>query len=453
MQLISKNPYNQKVVGKYNIDDQEKISAKIDEVNQYFCDQPFDLAKRKDLLNRIADTLQERKDDLALLITREMGKVISESYAEIDKCTWVCKFYADNSDSFLKDKQYVNDDFLGYVKYQPIGLVLAIMPWNFPFWQVFRFAAPAFMAGNGILLKHASNVTGCALAIQDIFFDVVKQVVFSTLVISSKQVAEIIDDDRVKAVSLTGSEYAGSQVAQKAASKIKKSVLELGGSDPFIVFSDADLDLSTDMAIASRYLNCGQSCIGAKRFIIHKNIYSEFLSLFKAKLAKLKVGDPEDPKTKIGPLAQPRFLEELKQQITDAEERGGKLFKGAYFTDTLMEPGLIENITKDSKIFREEVFGPIASFYEFSTKEEAIEIANCTEFGLGSSVWTQTQDVIDYCIDNLDVGAVFVNDMVKSDPRLPFGGVKKSGYGRELARDGMLEFMNHKTVVIPKHTP
>lgn len=448
MKLISTNPFTQRIIGEYDVFSVNEVDERIEKVSSYFHTQPLSLDQRKKCLIDISKSLLVRKEELALLITQEMGKVIRESRAEVEKCSWVCEYYANHAADFLAQTDYVKEGFHGFVRYEPLGVVLAIMPWNFPLWQVFRFAAPAFMAGNGMLLKHASNVTGCSKEIERIFQDATSQNCFSSLLINTDQVKSVVDDKRVEAVTLTGSENAGSIVASQAAAQIKKSVLELGGSDPFIVFSDADIDKAVESGVASRYLNCGQSCIGAKRFLIQRDVYEEFVKKFKSRVSELKVGNPELEETDIGPLAENRFKSDALVLIEDAVQSGANLAGAISLQGALLSPGILEGIPSTVRVFNEEMFGPVASMYVFDHVKEAIELANCTPFGLGSSVWSSSKNTVQEMIFGLESGCVFVNDMVKSDPRLPFGGIKKSGYGRELAREGMLEFVNQKTVVI-----
>jgi succinate-semialdehyde dehydrogenase/glutarate-semialdehyde dehydrogenase len=407
---------------------------------------------RSELLEAVAELLFQEKKKFAEIITLEMGKLFRDSVAEIEKCARGCRFYAENGERFLEDEVAQTDAAESYVQYQPLGPVLAIMPWNFPFWQVFRFAAPALMAGNVGLLKHASNVPQCALAIEEIFcragFD---DGVFQTLLIEPEQVERVIVDPRVKAVTLTGSEGAGSAVASTAAHEIKKSVLELGGSDPFIVMPSADFERALSTAIKARTINTGQSCIAAKRFMIADKIYDEFLKQFVERMRALKVGDPMDSETDIGPLATEQILQGVHEQVQKTIAAGAKLLTGGnriHGPGFFYEPTVLVDVRKDSPAYREEVFGPVASIFRVRDAGDAIQLANDTTFGLGSSAWTNDREEQKLFASELDAGMVFINAMVASDPRLPFGGVKRSGFGRELGAAGIREFTNTKTIWI-----
>src|SRR6184192_2376903 len=409
-------------------------------------------AERAELLQAVSELLFQEKQTLAEIITLEMGKLFRDSVAEIEKCARGCRFYAENGARFLEEEPAQTDAAESYVEYQPLGPVLAIMPWNFPFWQVFRFAAPALIAGNVGLLKHASNVPQCALAIEEIFcragFD---DGVFQTLLIEPNQVEKVIVDLRVKAVTLTGSEKAGSAVASTAAREIKKSVLELGGSDAFIVMPSADFESALSTAIKARIINTGQSCIAAKRFIIADQIYDQFLSQFVARMRSLKLGDPMDETTEIGPLATEQILDGVHDQVQKTIAAGAKLLTGGnriHGTGFFYEPTVLVDVPKESPAYREEVFGPVASVFRVRNADDAIQFANDTTFGLGSSAWTNDREEQKRFASELETGMVFINAMVASDPRLPFGGVKRSGFGRELGAAGIREFTNTKTIWI-----
>ena len=408
--------------------------------------------QRSELLDAVTELLFQEKNKFAEIITLEMGKLFRDSIAEIEKCARGCRFYAENGERFLEDELAQTDAAKSYVQYQPLGPVLAIMPWNFPFWQVFRFAAPALMAGNIGLLKHASNVPQCALAIEEIFCRAgFHDGVFQTLLIEPDQVEKIIVDPRVKAVTLTGSEKAGSAVASTAAREIKKSVLELGGSDAFIVMPSADFESALRTALKARIINAGQSCIAAKRFMIADQIYDEFLDQFVARMRALRIGDPMDEATEIGPLAREQILEDVHEQVQKTIAAGGKLLTGGnriHGSGFFYEPTVLVDVPKDSPAYREEVFGPVASVFRVRDAHNAIELANDTTFGLGSSAWTNDREEQELFASELDAGMVFINAMVASDPRLPFGGVKHSGFGRELAAVGIREFTNAKTIWI-----
>jgi succinate-semialdehyde dehydrogenase/glutarate-semialdehyde dehydrogenase len=385
-------------------------------------------------------------------MTMEMGKLFRAAKDEIAKCARACRFYAENGERFLEDEAAQTGAARSYVRYEALGPVLAIMPWNFPFWQVFRFAVPALMAGNVGLLKHAANVPQCALAIEQIFcragFD---EGIFQVLLIDAEQVEKIIVDPRIKAVTLTGSERAGSAVASTAARHIKKSVLELGGSDPFIVMPSADFESALRTAIKARTINSGQSCIAAKRFLVADNIYDEFLQRFVEGMRGLKIGDPFDETTEIGPLATEQILQGVHEQVQKSVAAGAKLLTGGnriHGPGFFYEPTVLVDVPIDSPAYSEEVFGPVASFFRVRDAADAVEIANATSFGLGASAWTNDRTEQELFASELEAGMVFVNAMVASDPRLPFGGVKRSGFGRELGAAGIREFVNTKTIWI-----
>jgi len=410
------------------------------------------LAERCRLLQQAAAVLRERAEDFARLMTLEMGKPISEARAEIEKSAWGCEFYAAEGPAFLADEEIASDAGRSLVVYQPLGTVLAVMPWNFPFWQVFRFAAPALLAGNTGLLKHASNVPQCALAIESVFTDAgFPAGVFQTLMIPSSQVAGVIQDPRVQAVTLTGSEPAGRQVAATAGAQIKKSLLELGGSDPFIVLEDADLELAVEQAVVSRFLNTGQSCIAAKRFIVVDAIAEAFIDRFRVAVEALVMGDPLDDATRLGPMARVDLRDELHQQVLDSISQGAVAVTGcrpAAGDGVYYQASILDHVRPGVRAYNEELFGPVASIIRVTDENEAIRIANDTEFGLGGSVWTRDSERGERIARQLECGCAFVNGLVKSDPRLPFGGIKHSGYGRELSRLGIHEFVNAKTIWI-----
>lgn len=398
----------------------------------------------------LADLLEEKKEELAQLMTLEMGKVISEGRAEIDKCAWVCRYYADNAASFLNDEPLASDAKKSWISYEPLGTVLAIMPWNFPFWQVFRFAAPTLMAGNCGLLKHASNVPQCSQAIEDLFVGAGFPLgVFQHLYISSDRVESLIEDERIKAVTLTGSEYAGSKVAEAAGKNIKPTVLELGGSDPFIVLDDADLDKTARTAAKARLINTGQSCIAAKRFIVVERIYDEFLEKFTAFMNTYVPDDPKMDSTKIGPMASLGFAKDLKEQVDQSVKKGAKIALGGNLIEkegAFFEPTILTNVASGMPAYEEELFGPVAIVIKVKDTEEAIKVANDSVYGLGGSVWTGDQEKGIEVARRVETGAMFINQMVASDPRLPFGGIKNSGYGRELSHLGIRAFVNQKTI-------
>jgi succinate-semialdehyde dehydrogenase/glutarate-semialdehyde dehydrogenase len=411
-------------------------------------------SERSKRMRKTADLLEERQKKYGRLMTTEMGKPITAAIAEVTKCALVCRYYADHAAEFLADEPVKTEAEQTFIRCEPIGCVLAVMPWNFPFWQVFRFAAPALMAGNVGLLKHSSNVPQCALAIEEVFRDggfVDHE--FQTLLITSEQVSKVLNDDRVKAATLTGSEPAGASVASTAARRVKKSVLELGGSDPFIVMPSANLGDAVKTAVKARVVNNGQSCIAAKRFIVHSNIAQEFETKFAAAMNALKIGDPLDESTEIGPLAMPQIVDDIASQVDRSVAAGAKILAGGKRIGkrgNFYAPTVLANVPRDAPAAREETFGPVAAIFRVQDAEEAIKLANDTTFGLGASVWTRDRQEAARFIDGIESGQVFVNAMVASDPRVPFGGVKHSGFGRELGAYGIREFVNIKTVWIAK---
>jgi succinate-semialdehyde dehydrogenase/glutarate-semialdehyde dehydrogenase len=410
------------------------------------------LSDRARLLRNAAAELRKNSGYYAGLITQEMGKIIKEARAEVEKCAAGCEFYADYAAEFLADEKIESDASLSYVAYQALGTVLAIMPWNFPLWQVFRFAAPALMAGNTAVLKHASNVPQCALAVEKIFRKAGLPVdVFRTLLISTSQVKQVIADDRIHAVTLTGSDSAGRQVAAAAGANLKKTVLELGGSDAFVVLADADLELAATVGVLARYQNAGQSCIAAKRFVLLESIADKFITLFKHKAQALKMGDPGLEDTQLAPLARPDLRDELHKQVTDSIEAGAKAVLGcepALGAGNFYKASILDHVAPGMRAYDEELFGPVAIVIRARDDAEALRTANDNRYGLGSSVWTQDLKKGERFARRLQAGSSFVNGLVKSDPRLPFGGVKASGYGRELSYHGIREFVNVKTVWI-----
>ncbi len=428
---------------------EEKLQLASDTFRVY---RETSFAERSAMMIRAAEILDAEKHDLARIMTREMGKPIKGAVGEAEKCAWVCRYYAETAQQHLADQLVETDAGKSYVKFQPLGPVLAVMPWNFPFWQVFRFAAPALMAGNVGLLKHASNVPQCALAIEDIFSRAgFPAGAFQTLLVGSDVVEGILKDRRVVAATLTGSEPAGRSVASIAGSQVKKAVLELGGSDPFIVMPSANLEQAVTMAVKARTINNGQSCIAAKRFIVSKEIYAEFEGRFIEEMKALAVGDPMDESTEIGPLATEQILRDVDEQVKTSVAAGAILLTGGKRLErsgNFYQPTVLANIPKDSPAYSEEVFGPVALLFGVDNIDEAIELANATTFGLGASAWTNDESERNRFIDNLEAGCVFINGMVASDPRLPFGGIKNSGYGRELGEFGIREFVNIKTVWI-----
>ena len=409
-------------------------------------------AERSRMMSRAAEILENEKQELGKLMTTEMGKPLKAAIGEAEKCAWVCRYYAENAERHLADEVVETNAKKSFVRFQPVGPVLAVMPWNFPFWQVFRFAAPALMAGNVGLLKHASNVPQCALAIEEIFRRAgFPEGVFQTLLVGSDAVEGILNDPRVVAATLTGSEPAGRSVASIAGKQIKKTVLELGGSDPFIVMPSADLQTAVTTAVKARTINNGQSCIAAKRFIVASDIYDEFERRYVGEMQSLRVGDPMDESTEIGPLATPQILNDLEEQVKKAVAAGARVLTGGKRPDrpgNFYEPTVLVDVDPRSPVSCEEIFGPVAMLFRVANIDEAISIANATQFGLGSAAWTNDANEQAKFIEEIEAGCVFINGMVASDPRLPFGGVKNSGYGRELAEFGIREFVNIKTVWI-----
>ena len=409
-------------------------------------------ADRAALMTRAAEILEDEKNKFGKLMTLEMGKPIAAGIAEAEKCALTCRYYAECAKSFLADKSVVVKDGRAWVTFQPLGVVLAVMPWNFPFWQVFRFAAPALMAGNIGILKHASNVPQCALAIENIFKRAgFAEGVFQTLLIGSAPVAAMIADRRVATVTLTGSEGAGREVASTAGRNLKKAVIELGGSDPFIVMPSANLDNAAKTAVTARMINNGQSCIAAKRFIIHEKIYDDFMNRFVAGVKALRVGDPMDPKTQVGPLATAQIRDDLEKQVNATVSAGARIRVGGKRIDRagyFYEPTVLSDVPPGSPAESQELFGPVASVWRVSSIDEAIHRANGTSFGLGASAWTEDATERARFVRDIEAGLVFINGMVASEPALPFGGVKSSGYGRELGEFGIREFVNIKSVKV-----
>ncbi|MGK7394939.1 MAG: NAD-dependent succinate-semialdehyde dehydrogenase [Candidatus Cyclobacteriaceae bacterium M3_2C_046] len=451
MSIQSINPYNNQLLKEYEPLNTDQINAAIEKGHQaYLSWKKNDFEVRAGLMQQTARILKERKSELAELITKEMGKIRAESEAEIEKCALVCQYYAENAAKFLKDEPLPVDDGEAFIAYDPIGLVLAVMPWNFPFWQVFRFAAPNLMAGNVGLLKHASNVPQCAKAIEEVFIQAgFPEGIFQSLMIGSSEVNEVIDHPLVKAVTLTGSDVAGKKVAERAGHNLKKTVLELGGSDPFIVLADADLEKAAQTAVKARMINCGQSCIAAKRFIIEKAVSDQFHNLFKQKMQNLKPGNPLDEGVDYGPMARRDLANQLSEQVHHSIDMGAELILGDGKPEAegnFFHPAIITNIKPGMPAYQEELFGPVAITFVADGAEDAVQIANSSPFGLGAAVWSKDTDKAKRLARKIESGNVFINGMVASNPKTPFGGVKISGYGRELSYMGIREFMNIKTV-------
>lgn len=451
MAIATVNPTTGETLATFTPHDLGAIESRLHQsMTAFELNRTRSLEERARRLRRAAELLEERAPALARTITLEMGKPVTAAIAEVRKCATVCRHYADHGAGYLAPERIATDAAESYVRFDPLGPILAVMPWNFPFWQVFRFAAPALMAGNTGLLKHASNVPQSAMAIEELLRDAgFDQGEFLTLLITSDQVAAVLEDERVKAATLTGSEPAGSSVASTAAKRIKKSVLELGGSDPFIVLPSADLEAAVKIGVKARIVNNGQSCIAAKRFIVHEDVAQEFETRFVAAMESLKVGDPLDESVEIGPLATPQIVDDLEQQVNASVAAGARLLTGGRRLGSrgnFYAPTVLADIPVSAPAYAEETFGPVASLFRIATAGEAIRLANATTFGLGASVWTRDRAEAEHFIAGLESGQVFVNAMVASDPRMPFGGVKHSGFGRELGVYGIREFVNIKTV-------
>lgn len=454
MLITSINPTNGKTIRTYKSHSTKQVNDKIEQANKAWSnwkDKSFD--ERAILIRKVASLLLRRKEELAKLMAIEMGKPLAGGMAEIEKCAAVCTYYADNAKTFLQDECIETEASKSFVTFQPLGVILAVMPWNFPFWQVFRFLAPTLMAGNCAVLKHASNVPGCALAIEEVFRDAGFPLsVFQTLLISGDEVAALIENPLIKAVSLTGSTEAGKQVAEKAASQLKKAVLELGGSDAYLVLDDADLELAAETCVNSRLINNGQSCIAAKRFVVLKSVVKDFTKLFHEKMAAKILGDPLHSNTDIGPQARKDLRDQLHQQVLKSIEAGATCILGGAIPegDNAFYPAtILTNVKKGMPAYDEELFGPVASIIIASDEWDAVRIANDTIFGLGAAIFTKDiKKGEELATQLLQAGSCFINSQVKSDPRLPFGGIKQSGYGRELGSYGIKEFVNIKTIYI-----
>jgi succinate-semialdehyde dehydrogenase/glutarate-semialdehyde dehydrogenase len=447
------NPATGRIIAHYPRMSEEEIGgitgAATGAARQWAATPPTERARG---VESVATVLEKRLDELSLLITQEMGKPIGEARSEIEKCAWVCRYYAENGPRFLSDESIPTDAYKSFASFEPLGVVLAVMPWNFPFWQVFRFASPALVAGNGILLKHASNVSGCALAIESVFREAgLPADLFRTLITGAEEVRQLIASDAVQAVTLTGSEPAGSAVAEAAGKAIKKSVLELGGSDPYLILVDADLDLAAEKCAQARLLNAGQVCIAAKRFIVDSSIKEAFTEKLLQHMSGRTMGNPELDATRIGPMARADLRDELHQQVQESIAAGARLLMGGKIPEGpgyFYPPTLLANVRPGMPAFDEELFGPVAAVIEAADTEEAVQLANKSQFGLGAAVFTRDLRTGESVARKLQAGVCFINDFVKSDPRMPFGGIKKSGYGRELSHFGIREFTNIKSIVI-----
>src|SRR5881397_2106349 len=453
MSLQSVNPATGEVLETFTPPSARELDDIVAQSRAAFLEwRPVPFKARAERMRAAARTLRRRRAEFARTMTLEMGKPIAQGEAEVDKCAWACEYYADTAEGFLAVQPRETDARKSFVRFDPLGVVLAVMPWNFPFWQVFRFAAPALMAGNAAVLKHASNVPGCALAIESVFRDAgFPRGLFATVLVGSSAVAGLIADRRVVAVTLTGSDHAGSQVAQHAGRELKKTVLELGGSDPFIVLADADLAAAASTAADARLVNSGQSCIAAKRFIVVEAVADQFIPRFVEELRARRVGDPLSRDTQVGPQARVDLRDALHRQVEESVRRGARLLlggeippgKGAFYP-----PTLLSEVSEGMAAFDEETFGPVAAVIRAKDDADAVRLANRSQFGLGASVWTQDRTRAERLAAQIESGSVFVNGIVKSDPRVPFGGIKRSGYGRELSEYGIREFVNIKTVWI-----
>lgn len=449
MKVKTVNPATEEVISEYEMTGKDEIAFTVEKSRHAFREWKTDIKKRVELIHFLADTLRKNKKNLAETATKEMGKPVKESLAEVEKCAWVMEFYGDNGSIFLTDEAVNTDARKSIITFEPIGIIASIMPWNFPYWQALRFAAPSLIAGNTVILKPASPTIQCGIEVEDLFrkagFD---DGVFQTVVGNSSVAEHLIDSD-VNAVTFTGSTFAGSKVAQKATSQLKKCVLELGGSDPFIVCSDADVEKAANGAVKGRFINCGQSCIASKRFFVTKNVAKEFIEKFVEKTEKLRVGDPMSEDTDIGPLVNKEGMDRIEGLVNDAIKNGAEVLVGGkrlkdkgYF----YSPTILSKITTKMRVSSEETFGPVAPITIVEDEKEAISLANDSKFGLGASIWTQDLVKAERLSKSIESGIVTINNVVISDPRVPFGGIKHSGFGRELSRYGMLEFVNIKSI-------
>ncbi len=446
------NPFTQETIKTYTGDSDTDVTRKLELAEERFQSwRTTEISDRCKKLDRLAEQLEDKRMDFAILMAEEIGKPISQGLAEIDKCIWLCDFYAQNADDFLADQLIDTDADESFISYDPLGVILAIMPWNYPFWQVLRFAIPTLTAGNTGILKHATNVTGCAMAIQQLFKDAgYPKGCFQTVLASHDQIEDIIAHPAIKAVTLTGSEAAGRSIAALAGKHLKKTVLELGGNNACIVLKDADLKKHIKTMVKARMQNAGQSCIAAKRFIVVEAIYDKFLNAFIEEVKELKIGDPKDSKTDMASMAREDLAKEVEKQVEDSLKKGAKVICGHKREGAVYHPTVISEVSKGMPLFNEEVFGPVAAIIKVKNRAEAFKTAGESKFGLGTMIFTKDIEKAKKETSAIEDGAYFINDMVKSDPRLPFGGTKASGYGRELSKEGMLEFVNIKTVYIKK---
>lgn len=448
MTFSTKNPFNGEELAKYHETDESILLHLIHEGQQRY--ELWNLEEFESRIKAVfvlADNLENQSEELAKLISLEMGKKYQEAQAEIKKCAWLCRYYAEEAPKLLANQEIKTDAKRSWVQYDPLGIILGIMPWNFPYWQVFRFAIPTILAGNSVLMKHAPNVFGCALAIEKLFLEAFGEGVYGNLIVHHNRVEELLSRPEIKGVSLTGSYAAGSAVASTAGKYVKPSLLELGGSNAFVVCEDADMDKAVDLAISARMLNAGQSCIAAKRIIVHKKHYKGFCEAIIAKLGQMKAGNPMDKDVDMGPLARVDLAEKLEQQVKDSVAAGAQVVVGGQRDQALFQPTVVLGVSSDMPLFKEESFGPVMPIIEAKSDAEALALAKDTRFGLGMSIITQDVDSKLNWVREIKDGAVFFNEMVKSDPRLPFGGTGISGYGRELATSGIKAFCNEKTVL------
>ncbi len=453
MKLKSVNPYTEKVMKVFSYEGLSSASKKLKILNnnKEWADKGVDF--RASYIKNLASVLTKSKNECAELISKEMGKPIKQSISEIEKCAWLCSYFSENAEEFLKDK-YINTDFKkSFVTLQPLGVILGIMPWNFPFWQVFRFAIPAILLGNRIAVKHSSNVPQCALKIEEMMNKALPRNVYKNIFLTGKDTEKVIASDFVSGVSMTGSTHAGSRVAEISGKNIKKTILELGGSDPFIVLDDADLRSCSASACTARFVNSGQSCVAGKRFIVTRNSAERFIDYFVGNVKKLRLGDPLDKNTDIGPLARDDLRTDIDRMVKKSNSMGAKILIGGKKVDGkgfFYEPTVIVNVNKQMPVMSEETFGPVAPVIVVKDETEAVEFANNSNYGLGASVWSRDIDKAESIARKLDAGFVAINEVVRSDPRLPFGGVKKSGYGRELSYISLYEFANIKSIVVSR---
>jgi succinate-semialdehyde dehydrogenase/glutarate-semialdehyde dehydrogenase len=453
MAIQTINPATGDVVKTYTAESWTAVDAKLDRARAAFADWGItSFSHRKGMFRKLITVFKKNTEEYARLNTLEMGKPIQQSVAELEKCIKACEFYADNVERILGPQHIETEAVHSYVQHDPLGIVLAVMPWNFPFWQAMRAAVPAIIAGNTFVLKHASNVPQCSLAIEQAFREAgFPEGVFTTILVKGSDMERIIADDRIEAVTVTGSEEAGRRIAGLAGSHLKKTVLELGGSDPFIVLEDADLDKTVKNAVLARVRNTGQSCTAAKRFIVVESIAGEFTRKFVAGFAKLKIGDPNDPTVEIGPIAREDLMEQLDHQVCKSVEMGAELLLGGKIVERegyYYEPTILGNVKKGMPAYDDEIFGPVASIIVAKDTDDAIRIANDTHLGLGAGLWTRDLARARELVHRIEAGNVFINKLVTSDPRMPTGGIKKSGYGRELGEHGIKEFVNVKSVVV-----